>query len=224
MSYKLLIGQKSYSSWSLRGWLAFAGFGIPVDVQSAQIYGADFYEQVAAFGGHRTVPCAVAPGGARLTDTLAIGWHLAEAFPEKALLPKATAERAEAMSLISEMHSSFSALRGACPVNLRTAWAGFEPDAGVVADCARADEIFAGRLTASGGPFLFGDFGLVDAFYAPLATRFLTYDLPVSSEGRAYIDAIWAMPLVRQWRAEGLVEDTELSQYDMALERVPLPD
>ena len=225
MTYRLLIGQKSYSSWSIRGWLAFAAFDIPVEVQSAVIYSDSFYDDVAAFGGHRTVPCAVTPEGGKLTDTLAIGWHLAETFPDRGLLPTDAVDRAEAMSLISEMHSGFSALRGACPVNLRTAWAGFEPSEDVLADCARADEIFSRRLGASGGPFLFGEFNLVDVFFAPLATRFLTYGLPVSAAGRAYIDAIWAMPLLQNWRAEGLSADAEVAFYDMApLARVPLPE
>lgn len=224
MTYQLLIGQKSYSSWSLRGWLAFAAFDIPVEVHKTLIYGDTFYDDVAAFGGARTVPCAVAPDGARLTDTLSIGWHLSEAFGDRGLLPAATSDRAEAMSLIAEMHSAFAALRGACPVNLRTAWEGFVPSEAVLADCARADDIFTKRLAASGGPFLFGSFSLVDAFYAPLATRFLTYRLPISEAGHRYIDAIWRMPLVQQWRAEGLSDDTELSQYDMPLGRTALPE
>jgi len=224
MTYRLLIGQKSYSSWSIRGWLAFAAFDIPVNVEKAVIYSDTFYDDVAGFGGHRTVPCARTPDGGRLTESLAIAWHLAEAFPDRGLLPEAPHDRAEAMSLISEMHSGFSALRGACPVNLRTAWAGFEPSSNVARDCARACEIFDDRLTKSGGPFLFGDFGLVDAFYAPLATRFLTYNLPVSSTGRAYLGSIWSMPLLQQWRAEGMAEDQELRVYDMpGLERVSLP-
>ena len=219
MTYRLLIGQKSYSSWSIRGWLAFAAFDIPVEVSSAVIYSDRFYDEVAAFGGCRTVPCAVTPEGGRLTDTLAIAWHLAEAFPDRGLLPDDPGARAEAMSLISEMHAGFAALRGACPVNLRTAWAGFQPSDAVLQDCARADAIFA----QAEGPFLFGRFGLVDAFYAPLATRFLTYGLPMSPGGQAYVAAIWSLPLLQQWRAEGLTEDTELSQYDMPLERTALP-
>ena len=219
MTYRLLIGQKSYSSWSIRGWLAFAAFDIPVEVSSAIIYSDSFHDDVAAFGGHRTVPCAVTPEGGQLKDTLAIAWHLAEAFPDRGLLPTAPGARAEAMSLISEMHSGFSALRGACPVNLRTGWAGFEPSEAVLQDCERADAIFA----RAEGPFLFGPFGLADAFYAPLATRFLTYGLPLSPSGRAYVEAIWSLPLLQRWRAEGLVEDAELSQYDMPLKRAALP-
>ena len=219
MTYRLLIGQKSYSSWSIRGWLAFAAFDIPVEVSSAVIYGDSFYDDVAAFGGHRTVPCAVTPEGGRLTDTMAIAWHLSEAFPDRGLLPVDPGARAEALSLISEMHAGFSALRGACPVNLRTAWAGFEPSEAVLKECARADAIFA----RAEGPFLFGAFGLVDAFYAPLATRFLTYGLPLSAGARSYVEAIWSLPLLQSWRAEGLAEDRELSQYDMPLERTALP-
>ena len=222
MTYRLLIGQKSYSSWSIRGWLAFAAFDIPVEVRSAVIYGESFYDDVAAFGGRRTVPCAVTPEGGQLADSLAIAWHLVEAFPDRGLLPEGAADRAEAMSLIAEMHSGFAALRAACPVNLRTAWDGFEVSDAVRADCARADEIFS---RPRDGAFLFGQISMVDVFFAPLATRFLTYGLPISAEGRAYVEAIWAMPQLQKWRAEGMAKDAEVPVYDMApLSRVPLPE
>lgn len=224
MTYHLLIGQKSYSSWSLRGWLSFAAFDIPVKVQSTLIYSDHFYADVAAFGGVRTVPCARAPSGARLADTLSIAWHLAEAFPDRPLLPKNPGDRAEAMSLIAEMHAGFGALRGACPMNLRTAWQGFVPSSDVLADCRRAETIFSAGAERDGGPFLFGEFGLVDAFYAPLVTRFLSYGLPLTPEARAYVMAIWTHPLVQTWRAEGLRDEEELSQYDMPLDRTALPE
>lgn len=221
MTYRLLIGQKSYSSWSLRGWLFFAAFDIPVSVEHATIYGADFYDTVAGFGGHRTVPCARTPDGGRLTDTLAIAWHLVEAFPDRGFLPADPIRRAEALSLIAEMHSSFSALRTACPVNLRTAWADFQPSEAVLKDCARAEQIFA----RAEGPFLFGDFSLVDAFYAPLATRFLTYGLPMAAPTRAYATAITGHKAFQTWRSEGLAEDAEVPNYDMApLKRLPFPE
>ena len=223
MTYKLLIGQKSYSSWSLRGWLCFDPFDIPVKVTSTLIYSDAFQDEVAAFGGAGTVPAVVTPEGGLLTDSLAIAWHLAEAFPDKRLLPTDPKDRAEAQSIIAEMHAGFTALRGACPMNLRNGWAGFAPSEAVLADLARIETIWQRALARSGGPFLYGDFTLADAFYAPVATRLLTYALPMSAPVAGYADAIAAHPSFRQWRADGLAEDTELAVYDKPLARTDWP-
>ncbi|MEX3016576.1 glutathione S-transferase [Gymnodinialimonas hymeniacidonis] len=224
MTYSLLIGQKSYSSWSLRGYLSFAPFDIPVTVHSAVIYSDSFYDDVADFGAHRTVPAVRTPEGGMLTDSLAIGWHLAEAFPDKGLLPADPIARAEAQSIIAEMHSGFTAIRGACPMNLRTAWAGFEPSPEVLADVARIEEVWTRALNRSGGPFLYGDFTLADAFYAPVVTRLLSYGLPMSDTVAAYAQSLTTHPSFLSWRAEGLDEDAEVAVYDKApLERIPFP-
>jgi glutathione S-transferase len=124
MTYQLLIGQRGHSSWSLRGWLPFAVFDIDVAVNATRIYSDEFAAEVAAFGGAGTVPVVRTPEGGLLTDSIAIAWHLAEAFPDRGLLPTDPQDRAEAISLIAEMHSGFTALRGACPMNLYTGWAG----------------------------------------------------------------------------------------------------
>ena len=224
MTHSLLIGQKSYSSWSLRGWLAFAAFDIPVQVHRTLIYGDRFHDDVRAFGGHRSVPVVRTPDGAILSDSLAIAWHLAETFPDRGLLPQDALARAGAQSLIAEMHSGFTALRSACPMNLRTAWAGFVPSDAVRADLARIEAIWATALDRSGGPFLHGAIGLADVFYAPVCSRLLTYGLPMSDTARAYVAAIIGLPQVRHWRAEGLEEDAEVAFYDMApLARLPFP-
>jgi glutathione S-transferase len=223
MTYALLIGQRSYSSWSLRGWLPFAAFDIPVAVESAVIYGEDFHETVQAFGGHRTVPVLRRSDGALLTDSMAIAWHLAEAFPDKRMLPSHPVWRAMAQSLIAEMHSGFTALRAACPMNLRTAWTGFAPSDAVLADLRRLEAVWSHALDLSGGPFLFGAYGLADVFYAPVATRIATYDLPVSDTARAYVSAhLHHLPL-RRWRTMGATEGPDLTQYEMPLGRAPYP-
>jgi glutathione S-transferase len=225
MTYRLLIGQKSYSSWSLRGWLAFAAFDIPVEVHSTLIYGNGFHEDVRAFGGYRSVPAVRTPEGGMLTDSLAIGWHLAERFPDRGLLPADPVARAEAQSIIAEMHSGFAPLRSACPMNLRTAWAGFRPSDAVLADLARIEEIWSRALTRSGGPFLYGAISLADVFYAPVCTRLLTYGLPMSDTARAYIATVTRHAAFRRWRAEGLAEDAEVAFYDKApLQRIPFPE
>jgi len=223
MTYDLLIGQRGHSSWSLRGWLPFAVFGIDVSVHSTRIYSDTFAAEVAAFGGAGTVPVVKTPQGGLLTDSIAIAWHLAEAFPDKGLLPAAPKDRAEALSLIAEMHSGFTALRGTCPMNLYTGWANFETPPKVRADLDRIDSIWSRALDRSGGPFLYGDYTLVDAFYAPVATRIATYGLSVSNTAQTYVRTHLAQPDFRRWRAMALAEGPELPQYDMPLERSPFP-
>jgi len=224
MTHELLIADKSTSSWSLRGWLAFRAFDIPVRVQTARLYHDGFAAEVEAFApGARTVPVVRTPSGAVLSDSLAIGWHLAEAFPEKGLLPEDPVARADAMSLVAKMHSGFTALRTACPMNLRTGWAEFEPSDAVLADLARLDLVWGRAIEAHGGPWLCGAYSLADAFFAPVATRIVTYDLPVAGLSLAYAKAQVADGLMRQWRAMALVEDPEETVYDMALDRRPFP-
>ena len=223
MTYELLIGQRGHSSWSLRGWLPFAVFGIDVTVHCTRIYSDAFAAEVAAFGrrGHGT-------GGQnaprRRSDRQhRHRWHLAEAFPDKGLLPANPKDRAEALSLIAEMHSGFAALRGACPMNLYTGWANFETPPEVRANLERIDSIWSRALDRSGGPFLYGDYTLADAFYAPVATRIATYGLSVSTTAQTYVRTHLAQPDFRRWRAMALAEGPELPQYDMPLQRSPFP-
>ncbi|MDG4647225.1 glutathione S-transferase [Roseibacterium sp. SDUM158017] len=224
MTYRLLIGQRSYSSWSLRGWLPFAAFGIPVEVVTTRLYSDAFASDVAAFGGKGTVPVARTPEGGILDDSLAIAWHLAEAFPDHGLLPADGRARAEAQSIVAEMHSGFTALRRACPMNLRTGWAGFAPSQDVLADLGRIADLWGRALDRSGGPWLFGGFTLADVFHGPVATRIATYGLPGPDHARRYVDAMLAHPDIRRWRAMGAAEGgADLSQYRMPLERVPFP-
>lgn len=223
MTYDLLIGQRSYSSWSLRGWLPFAVWDIPVTLHHAVFYTEGFAEAVAAFSGGTTVPAAKTPEGAVLSDSLAIAWHLAEAFPEKGLLPEAPLARAEAMSLVAEMHAGFPALRGACPMNFRTAWDGFVPGAAGRADLARLETLWSRALDVSGGPFLQGAYTLSDVFFTPVAARIAGYGLPVSAEARAYADRLLCLPEVHDWRRAGLTQDKEAREYDMDLPRLPFP-
>jgi glutathione S-transferase len=221
MTYTLLIGQRSYSSWSLRGWLPFAAFDIPVEVETATIYGDDFAATVDRFGGATTVPVARTPMGGVLTDSLAIAWHLVEAHPDKHLLPDDPIKRANALSLIAEMHSGFTALRSACPMNLRTGWAGFEVSPQVQRDIDRLEVALGSALEASGGPFLFGAYSMADVFYAPVATRIATYALPVSARLQGYVSAHLHHVPLRRWRVLGASEGPDLPQYEMPLERTP---
>lgn len=223
MTYDLLIGQRGHSSWSLRGWLPFAVFGIDVAVQKTRMYSDVFDAQVAAFGGAGTVPVVKTPQGGVLTDSIAIAWHLAEEFPDKHLLPAASKDRADALSLIAEMHSGFGGLRDACPMNLYTGWANFQTPPDVRSDLDRIDTIWSRALERSGGPFLYGDYTLADASYAPVATRIATYGLSVSTTAQTYVRTHLAQSDFRRWRAMGLAEGPELPQYCMPLERSPFP-
>jgi glutathione S-transferase len=224
MTYDLLIGDRSYSSWSLRGWLPFAVWDIPVRVRTTILYRDDFARDLAAFDpGLRTVPAVRTPAGALLTDSLAIAWHLAEAFADRGLLPDTPIDRAMAQSLIAEMHSGFSALRRACPMNLRTAWDEFAPAPEVLADLARIEALWSGALDRSGGPFLFGDYTLADAFYAPVAMRIAGYGLPVSDPAARYVAAHLGHGPLIQWRALGQTEGPEQPNYEMGLPRRTFP-
>lgn len=224
MTHVLLIGDRSYSSWSLRGWLPFAAFEIPVQVVETILYRPQFATDMAAFAPLvRTVPALKTPEGGVLRDTLAIAWHLADAFSDRGLLPRAAADRAMAQSLIAEMHSGLAALRTACPMNLRTAWDGFTPDDAVRADLARIETLWAAALDRSGGPFLFGGYTLADAFFAPVAMRIAGYRLAVSDPAQAYVAAHLSHGPLRRWRAMGLARGPEQGIYDMHLPRAPFP-
>jgi glutathione S-transferase len=224
MAYTLLIGDRSYSSWSLRGWLPFEVFDIPVTVVSTILYRPQFAQDLADFAPMvRTVPALTTPGGSVLRDSIAIAWHLAEVFPERGLLPDGAMDRALAQSLIAEMHSGFTALRAACPMNLRTAWEGVVPSDAVLSDLARIDVLWSSALSVSGGPFLFGAYTLADAFFAPVAMRIAGYRLDISQMAQAYVAAHLAHGPLRRWRAMGLAHGPEQDTYEMGLTRAPFP-
>ena len=226
MTYELLIGDRSYSSWSLRGWLLFAAFDLPVDVRVAPMYDDAFAPTVAAFApGARTVPVARAADGAVWSDSLAIAEGLAERHPEAGHWPRDPVARANARSLAAEMHSGFAALRSACPMNLRVRWQGFPVPAPVMADLARLEMLWtqarAGRTGE--GPFLFGPYGAVDAFFAPVAMRIAGYGLPVGPTGEAYVAAHLDHAPLRRWRAAGEAADRTLDVYEQGLPTAPFP-
>lgn len=224
MTDELAIADRTYSSWSLRGWLVFAAFGLPVTLRFALFETPEFAALKAAFAPTRTVPAARI-GGALVWDSLAIAETLAERHPGAGHWPAEPRLRALARALAAEMHSSFQALRGACPMDLRQAWAGFEPDAGVLADLARIEALWAAARAASGaGPWLFGRYTVADAFFAPVATRIATYGLPVSTEGAAYVATHLAEPNFRRWRAMALTERAPVPHVpDLGLPALPWP-
>ena len=226
MCYDLLIGDRSYSSWSLRGWLLFAAFDIPCRVTLARMYDPDFAAKLADFAPARTVPVARDADGATWHDSLAIAEGLAERHPEAGHWPAAPRPRALARSIAAEMHSGFGALRAACPMNLRLAWEGFMPDDAVRADLARLETLWScARDMAADGPWLFGAYSAADAFMAPAAMRIAGYALPVGAAARAYVEAHLSHGPLRRWRAMGEAADRTLAPYDMGLPtaRFPVP-
>lgn len=220
MTYKLAIGDRTYSSWSLRGWLMFAKFDIPVEVKTARMYTPEFLEMLKDFGGGRTVP-AMRNGDVIVSDSIAMAEALAEKHPN--MWPADPVARGFARSIVAEMHAGFFALRDACTMNLRAGFEGFKPSDAVLKDVTRIDEIWTEARTRFGasGPWLFGEYSIADVFFAPVATRFVTYDLPASEVVQAYVDTTITDTTFRQWRARGLAENFIQSGYDLDLPMVP---
>ncbi len=202
MTYHLYIMDRAYSSWSLRGHLLLDAFDLPFTVTHAEWPSPEFDALKAEIAPGRTVP-ALKIGDDLAWDSLAMAETLSEAHPELPYWPINSAARAAARSLAAEMHSGFSALRSDCPMNLRRRYDGFLPSEAVLADVARVEELWGwARSRFDGdGPFLFGEYGAVDAFFTPLASRLDTYGLPQSDMAAAYVDAVHRVPAFRRWRA-----------------------
>ncbi|MEM9047729.1 MAG: glutathione S-transferase [Pseudomonadota bacterium] len=217
----LVIGDRVYSSWSLRAWLLWAAFDTPVEVQLAPMYTAAFSAGLAPFAPARLVPAARI-GAALVWDSLAIAETLAETRPE--IWPDDPALRAGARALAAEMHSGFEALRGACPMNLRGALSGFEASDAVLADLDRLETLWrwAWRHDVP-GIWLFGRYSVADAFFAPVAARIAGYDLPVSAPAQRYVAQHLAHPAFRRWRAMGLADGVAHARYEMDLPSRPWP-
>ena len=211
---QLYIGNKNYSSWSMRPWVLMRQFDIPFEEVMVRFdsFGPDsrFKQTLRGRSPTGKVPLLV-DGDLVVWDTLAIAETLAERHAGLPLWPAQPSERAHARSLCAEMHSGFSALRSACPMNIEA----LLPEVGrqvlaeqpaVRADLARVEAAWTQALAHSGGPFLMGAFGIVDAYFAPVVSRLRTYALPVGPAVAAYMARVWAAPGVAQWVAEALAE------------------
>ncbi len=220
----LVIGDRNYSSWSLRAWLILEHFGIDHEIQRVHLDSPDFAAELAPFAPARTVPLLRLPDGSLVSDTLAIAETLAERYPDLDLWPAEPNARARARSIVAEMHSSFGALRDACPMNLRRAYTGFAPSEAVARDLARIETLWDHAGFGDGGEgWLFGAYSVADAFYAPIAARIATYDPPVGPAARAYVARHLADPAFRRWRAEGLIEESAHVNCDLDLPTRPWP-
>ena len=216
---QLLIGNKNYSSWSMRPWVAMRQLGIPFEEVMLRIDGFDagsrFKQRLAEVSPAGTVPVLV-DGPLAIWDTLAIAEYLAEKFPEHALWPREARARARARSLCAEMHGGFLALRNACPMNLEARL--HEVGATILAeqpqvkaDLDRLTGAWADALTGSAGPFLFGEFSLADAYFAPVIGRTRTYGFSLPQAVSAWADRLWATHGVQEWVADALKEKDFLS-------------
>lgn len=201
MTYVLHIGDRAYSSWSLRGWLMFDAFGLPVSTRNVPLYDDRKAGALAALAPAQLVPVLDLPDGTRIPDTLAIAETLAERHPDAGLWPDDPAARATARWLVAEMHAGFTALRAACPMNLRRRYQGFVPTRELRADLARLETLWSLALGRHGGPWLFGRYTLADVFYAPVAMRIAGYRLPVGDTAAAYVARHLAHPSLVRWHS-----------------------
>ncbi|QNP49994.1 glutathione S-transferase family protein [Diaphorobacter aerolatus] len=211
---QLHFGNKNYSSWSMRPWVLLKQAGIPFEEVLVRFdsfaAGSKFKTQLATVSPTGKVPVLV-DGDLVVWDTLAIAEYLAEKFPEKHLWPQDAKARAIARSVCAEMHSSFTALRSHCTMNIEARL----PDVGALAwrdkpelraDVQRIIEIWSGLLETHKGPMLFGEFSIADAYYAPVCSRIATYALPVPESIKAYIDRVMALPGVAAWVKDAQAE------------------
>ena len=212
---KLYIGNKNYSSWSMRPWVLLKQAGIPFEEVRIRFdsfdAGSAFKQQAQSVNPAGKVP-VLDDDGLVVWDTLAIAEYLAERFPDKQLWPQNLPARARARSVCAEMHSGFGALRSACPMNieadLREAGQLIWRDKPAVrADVARLIAMWSELLAEHQGPLLFGTFGIADAFFAPVCMRLKNYALPVPSDISAYIARLSALPGVKAWIDEALTEN-----------------
>jgi len=215
MTYDLVIGDRAYSSWSLRGWLLFDAFDLPVKVHRARLYTDELPTLLKNYVPARTVPTMRTPEGAVVPETIAIAEELATRHPDAGLWPSDPRARATARVLAAEMHAGFTALRNHCPMNLRVSYTDCQPPEDVLADLRRLETLWAWarQTTASTTPWLCGAYSAADAFFAPVATRIATYNLPVNAEAMVYVNAHLAQPSFRRWRAMGMVDGPDQPFY-----------
>lgn len=217
MVLKLVIGNKNYSSWSMRPWLALRANNIAFEEIFVPLYGetAD-KERLLSVSGSGKVPVLI-DGDVTVWDSLAIIEYLAEHFPEANLWPGDRAQRAHARSISAEMHSGFLPLRDECGMNLHRPVGPVALSADTKANIARVEQIWLecrGRYGQS-GPFLFGRFSAADAMFAPVVHRFHTYAIEVAAEAQAYMATMMALPAFQQWTRDGLAETLVIEKLEI---------
>ena len=217
MTLKLVIGNKNYSSWSMRPWLAMRANNIAFEEIFIPLYTdnkAD-KDRILSFSPAGKVPTLI-DGDVTVWDSLAILEYLAERFPDKKLWPEDRAERAHARAISAEMHSGFLPLRGECGMNLHRPIGAIALSADARANVARIEEIWLDCRERYGrrGPFLFGAFTAADAMFAPVVHRFRTYAIEVAPQAKAYIETMMALPAFAEWTRDGLAETLVIAKFE----------
>lgn len=208
MALTLVIGNKNYSSWSLRPWIAMKVAGIAFAEELVPLYEPGSREKVMRFSPTGKVPCLV-DGDVTVWESLAILDYLADKFPDRKFWPDELKARGLARAVAAEMHAGFAPLRNHCPMNMRRDRAKpCELTPEVKDNVARIDAIWTQCRArfGQGGPFLFGAFGAADAMYAPVVSRFLSYSIPVGPAGHAYMQAVSSLPAWKEWETAGRAE------------------
>ncbi|MFL9924266.1 glutathione S-transferase family protein [Herbaspirillum lusitanum] len=209
----LVIANKNYSSWSMRPWVVMTAFDIPFKEVRVLLDQPDTANQIAQFTGSGRVPVLL-DADIAIWDSLAICEYLAEQFPERGLWPQSTEARAIARSITAEMHSGFTGLRSAMSMDIRGRYPGQGRTPEAQGDIGRICEIWEDCLSQFGHhEFLFGDFSIADAFYAPVAMRFRTYQVSLAPALQAYVDRLSEHPAVARWIAEALAEKEILPDH-----------
>ncbi|MEW6024208.1 MAG: glutathione S-transferase family protein [Pseudomonadota bacterium] len=215
----LVIGNKNISSWSMRPWVAAVAFNIPFTEVRLLLDQPDTAAKIASYSQAGRVPVLLA-GEMTIWDSLAICEYLAEQFPDKHLWPQDVAARAMARSITAEMHSGFAALRNDMSMNIQARLPGRGRTPGAQADIGRICEIWEECLARFGHhEYLFGDFSIADAFYAPVVTRFKTYGVALAPALQAYCDRVLAHPAVARWVREAMLETDPTPLHDADLPR-----
>ncbi len=213
---KLVIGNKNYSSWSMRPWVVMRAFGIPFQEVRIPLAQPDTSARIAQYSSAGRVPVLIA-GDHHVWDSLAICEYLAEQFPDLHLWPQDTAARAAARSICAEMHSGFSGLRSGMPMNIRASLPGRGRTPDAQADIGRICEIWESCLSDFGHhDFLFGDFSIADAYFAPVVMRFRTYDVFLAPALQAYMQRVLQHPAVVQWMGEAQTEQEVIPKFELA--------
>ncbi len=216
---KLIVGNKNYSSWSLRGWLAAKQSGLAFEEITVPLF-TDEWDSVKKTEGDLQPSSGKVPflwdGDVVVWDSLAILEYLADKVGRERFWPKDDVARGMARSMVAEMHSSYQALRSECPMNVRRRFDGHEPSEAARRDMVRILGLWAEARSrfGSGGPFLFGTFGAADIFYAPVVSRFISYQVPVPGFAASYMQAIWEHDWMRQWVAASENEEWVIEQYE----------
>ena len=213
----LVIGNKNYSSWSLRPWLLLRHFGVAFEEKRLNLDTPEFFAEIGRWSATRTVP-VLHDEGLVVQDSLAICEYVNERWLDGRGWPADLRTRAAARAASAEMHSGFRALRLQLPMNVRRVADGYRWDEQAQADIDRIQQLWGQlrREHGAGGDFLFGQFGIVDAMFAPVAMRFLGYGVPMDATARAWVDALLALPAMREWR-EAAERETETNPGTDAL-------